>query len=332
MACYYPIPAWRARAGLTTKGNIPLVFKAEFGIPGTELSVPCGQCIGCRLERSRQWAIRCYHESKLHDYNCFLTLTYSPENENRVAVTNKDTGEVFLSLNKRDYVLFLKSLRKEFGPGIRFFQCGEYGEVCKMCGQSEVYCKCKQFVPTLGRPHHHMILFGFDFSFDRYVWSHNNGFPLYRSPSLERLWPHGYSSIAECTFDSAAYVARYILKKVNGDKAPERYDIRLPEYITMSRRPGIARDYAEKNLSDWYPSDKCAVRPGLIARPPKFYDKIYDLLYPDKFLEIKENRRRNLEKFAEDNTPERLAVRERVQRLRAEKLIRPIENGKGVYE
>jgi len=40
------------------------------------LALPCGQCTGCLLERSRQWAVRLMKEFKLHDETCFLTLTY----------------------------------------------------------------------------------------------------------------------------------------------------------------------------------------------------------------------------------------------------------------
>ena len=130
MACYHPMTAYRSRAGRDPKtGKWPVVFNITQGYADMEVSVACGQCIGCRLERSRQWAIRCVHEASLHPINCFITLTYSPEHEHRLYVPYPDleTGEVIgnqLSLRKDDFVLFMKRLRKKFGEGIRFFHCG----------------------------------------------------------------------------------------------------------------------------------------------------------------------------------------------------------------
>ena len=120
--------------------------------------MPCGQCIGCRLERSRQWAIRCVHEASLWPDNCFVTLTFDDDNI-------ISSG----SLVKADFQKFMKRLRKRFGKGVRYFHCGEYGDL-------------------LGRPHHHACLFNFSFP-DRYLWSSSGGVNLYRSPTLEELWP-----------------------------------------------------------------------------------------------------------------------------------------------
>ena len=171
-------------------------------------TVACGQCVGCRLERSRQWAIRCVHESQMHEQNCFITLTYSDE-------FLPENG----SLQLKHFQDFMKRLRFHVGGGIRFFHCGEYGE-------------------ENGRPHHHAIIFNHDFA-DKKVWKTNNGVVLYRSKILEELWPYGFATVGCVSFESAAYVARYITKKVNGDMADSHYLGREPEYITMSRRPGV---------------------------------------------------------------------------------------------
>jgi hypothetical protein len=133
MPCYFPITAWRSKDGKNEAGKWPVVFKPTAGYLDKELKLPCGRCIGCRLERSRQWAVRCVHEASLHEKNCFITLTYSPEN------LPKDG-----SLDVSHFQKFMKRFRKRFGPGIRFFHCGEYGE-------------------SLSRPHYHACIFGFDF-------------------------------------------------------------------------------------------------------------------------------------------------------------------------
>lgn len=94
MTCFHPIPAYR-------DGDGPIQFH-DTG-KGRPIEIPCGQCIGCRLERSRQWAMRCVHEASLHDDNCFVTLTYNDQH------IPSDAG-----LRHRDYQLFMKRLRKAY--------------------------------------------------------------------------------------------------------------------------------------------------------------------------------------------------------------------------
>lgn len=323
MPCYHPLNAWRGNKLKTGKRQI--VFKATDAWTdhkACELKLPCGQCIGCRLERSRQWALRCLHESSFYDRNCFITLTYSPENLPRDG-----------SLNISDFQLFMKRLRKFASKDsilggyssskVRFFQCGEYGE-------------------KLGRPHHHAILFNFDFQ-DKQIWTLRNSTPVYRSTTLEKLWPLGLSEIGSVTFESAAYVARYIMKKVSGTDAVEHYVdynngvILKPEYITMSRRPGIATNWFTKWKSDVYPHDSISFR-GLKMRPPKFYDRCLEKIDPKTLSAIKLNRIKNSEKLVptydkilrkqmlrSDNTHERLLVKESIKKARIKLLTRKME-------
>lgn len=206
MPCYHPQIAYRSKEGRNANGSWPIVFNVKDGYIDLEVKIPCGKCIGCRLEHSRKWAIRCVHEAQMHTKNCFLTLTYNDENL-------PEDG----SLNKRDIVLFLKKLRDKYGPNIRFFQAGEYGEVCKTCGLHRTKCNCEKYIPTIGRPHHHVLLFNHSFD-DMVIHSRKKGIPLYTSESLQKLWKKGFSTIGEVTFESAAYTARYCLKKFIGDK------------------------------------------------------------------------------------------------------------------
>uniref|UniRef100_UPI0040482461 rolling circle replication-associated protein n=1 Tax=Shewanella sp. TaxID=50422 RepID=UPI0040482461 len=183
MACFYPIKGWRPRLGNK------IVFNPAHGYADRPVTLPCGQCVGCRLEHSRQWAIRCVHEAQLHQDNCFITLTYNddylPENG---------------TLVKRDFQLFMKRLRKKYPHAVRYYQCGEYGS-------------------KTHRPHYHACLFGHDFK-DKTLWQKgSDGTPLYISSSLQDLWSSdghsiGFSTIGTVTFQSAAYVARYIMKKI----------------------------------------------------------------------------------------------------------------------
>ncbi len=278
MPCFKPLKGFRSPSGA-------IVFSRHQSI-GLEMTVPCGQCIGCRLERSRQWAVRCMHEASLHEDTCFITLTYSDEFLPR-----------FGSLLMDDWQKFFKRLRRRFDVRIRFFGCGEYGELSL-------------------RPHYHALLFGLDFP-DKVLWAVRGAHQVFRSPSLEKVWPYGQSEIGACTFESAAYVARYCVKKVTGSKARAHYECvdpetgefgsRLPEFATMSRRPGLGSGWFEEFGAEVYPSDEVIVR-GKSCKPPRFYDRLLAAASPDVCLTVLKDRRRG--RRLEDETAARLRVRE----------------------
>ena len=303
MPCFNPLTAYQA-AMPDSAGKRSVIFNKSKAHDHREIKLPCGQCVGCRLERSRQWAIRCMHEAQMHKKNCFITLTFSPEE------LEKRPNQ--WSLDVREFQLFMKKLRKKFGKGIRFYHCGEYGEKNK-------------------RPHYHACIFGFDFP-DKQLWKVTpTGHRLYTSKELEKLWPQGFSTIGDVTFESAAYVARYIMKKITGKNAENYYEwidattgeIRnlKPEYNTMSRRPGIGRSWLQKYKSDVYPRDYVIVN-GKKCRPPKYYDGQLKTDRPYEFEEILYNRQKNAEKHIDNNTPERLKVREAVQTAKLKLLPR----------
>lgn len=293
MTCYHPLSAWQTDGG-------EIVFQ-ERGSIRRSLILPCGQCRGCRLERSRQWATRCIHEAAMYDSSSFVTLTY-----------NNDNCPV--SLRYGDFQKFMRKLRKRHGKA-RFFMCGEYGD-------------------ENSRPHFHACLFGVHFS-DRVPISAVSGGPtLYRSSILERLWPHGFASVGDVTFESAAYVARYVMKKVNGDGAEEikenglRHYERVtvdgeikelrPEFCQMSRRPGIGKPWFDKFCGDVFSDVKDGVRHHAARlRAPRFYDKLLAASNPDlaDFIALRRYEKITPEVVLE-NSPERLAVREQVEAAR----------------
>lgn len=275
MPCYHPLPGWYGR-DRTEKGLRPVVFTASQGYLDRPVEVPCGRCIGCRLERSRQWAIRCMHEAQMHKHNAFVTLTY-----------DNDHLPAHASLQPSDFVLFMKRLRKAHGNGIRFFQCGEYGD------------------ENL-RPHHHAILFNCHFHDQRLL--PNKGNPLFESTQLHDLWQNGRAIIGAVNFETAAYVARYSLKKITGPTAAEHYNGRTPEYATMSRRPGIGSSWLAKYKSDVYPNDTIIIRGGIKCRPPRYYD---DQL-PQRELRSLKYKRRTAQANNPENSGKRLIVREHV--------------------
>ena len=242
MPCFYPITAWHSRH-VNPSGKRSLVFssnKAQWA--DKPLEIACGQCSGCRLERSREWAVRCMHEADLHGLNnCFITLTF--DEQNLYKRPNPYTVDV------RDFQLFMKRLRKKFGPNIRFYHCGEYGEVCRVSGKSRHNAPAGKFYPSIGRPHYHALLFGFNFP-DRELFKISpQGNHLYTSNILAELWPYGLAVIGDVSFQSAAYVARYVMKKVNGSKADEVDRFGLRPYERMNLQTGevfqCAPEYTE---------------------------------------------------------------------------------------
>lgn len=298
MTCFYPIDAWQS-----SNGDVVFHEKARFDIV-KRLQLPCGRCTGCRLERSRQWAMRIMHESQMHDDNCFVTLTFNDENLPKYGLDH--------SIFQR----FMKRLRKSLEPKkIRFYMCGEYGE---------------QF----GRPHFHFCLFGHDFKDKKPFQKSPSGFQIYVSKQLDDLWGFGYTSIGDLTFESAAYVARYVMKKVTGDLAGshyERVDLTTgeiyqlkPEYNCMSRGQGIGLAWYEKYKDDVYNNDYVIIR-GQKCKPPRYYDNKFKKSYPVEFDLIQYEREKRARTKYEDNTEERLKVKEEVLNSRLNKLKRNLD-------
>ena len=293
MPCYDVRHGWRSQHKNPKTGKRPITFKRTEALVDMPVDVACGQCIGCRLERSRQWAVRCMHEASLHEYNCFITLTY-----------DEDQVPSDFSLKVEHFQKFMKRLRFKFGAGIRFFHCGEYGDL-------------------YGRPHYHAIIFNHDF-YDKELFNIKKGVNLYTSKDLQELWPYGFSTVGDVTFESAAYVARYVTKKVTGEAAKEHYGDRKPEYVTMSRRPGIAKAWFDKFKDDVFPHDFVLIRKNMKVKPPRYYDGQYELTNPDDFRRIKAIRKKRAAENP-DNTDERLEVRHNIKKLQAKRLKRSLE-------
>lgn len=300
MSCFYPRQALKL-SSLTRLGKAVIRFiknGSAVGDPRLLTGLPCGQCVGCRLERSRQWAIRMMNEADLHSDNCFITLTFDEPH-----LQARDNP---MSLNKREFQLFMKRLRKAFPNKLRYFMCGEYGDLFQ-------------------RPHYHSILFGCDFS-DKVLFKIKDGKRYYTSALLSQLWPFGFCVITDVTFDTCAYVARYIMKKVFGKKSFEHYGQRIPEYTTMSRRSGIGKAWLDKYLQDVYPRDKIFCRDKKIfCKPPKAYDSYYEIINPEDFSRIKQDRVISAALKADDNTPQRLHSKKVVKLSQIKVLNRNLE-------
>lgn len=291
MPCTSPLKAWRSHSG-----NI--VFHCSLREEKTfeKLSLPCGQCIACRLARSREWAVRCTHEAQMHEANSFITLTYRDED-----LPWSEYG--YPTLDPRDVTLFLKRLRKEISPRkIRYFGCGEYGT-------------------KFNRPHYHLVIFGYDFP-DKSLFR-SGKFDLFISELLQKCWPFGHSVVAGFSFESAAYTARYCVKKINGPDASEHYHDRVPEYSMSSNRPGIGATFFERFSKDIIFEDKVISRGGKASKPPRYYDKLLGRMDPELLERNKQRRKDDLVEVDET----RLKQLEKFNFLKFHKMMRKYEEG-----
>ena len=280
MSCYHPLNGLVIGTNSNGKKNIRVV-NSEFKNRFSELSyidIPCGKCIGCRLDYSRQWADRCMLEAQYHEKNCFITLTYDNDNlPPAKEFIDNTTGEIRKSnihpLVKKDFQDFMKRLRDRVGydTPIRYYACGEYG--------SESF-----------RPHYHAIIFGYNFDNDRVFYKKNfRGDIYYKSDFLDSVWNNGITMVADLEWDCCAYVARYVAKKLGNKLDYAKYDI-PKEFVVMSRRPGIARQFYDDNketlIKDkriYLSTDKGSKR----IHTPRYYEKLFDIDFPKENAEIK---------------------------------------------
>ena len=299
MPCYHPLlatpyPSNHAKfgqyriLGSATKINIlegaTDIYTGQYLEP---IRLPCGRCVGCLLDRSRDMATRIVCEAM--DYpeesNWFVTLTYGDDCESSYRYRCTRNEDDALVLDKRHVQLFFKSLRegyeREFGKrqyevptyydesldkmlelGTRFFMAGEYGEITF-------------------RPHYHICLLNTPLP-DVYQFGRTKlGMPLFRSPYLEKLWKFGHVTLGKLSYQSAAYVARYCLKKADGLTREQFESVGLiPEFTNCSRRPGIGYNYIKTHGSDIYLTDKIVLPASSKDKPnvqmiPKYFDKKY---------------------------------------------------------
>jgi hypothetical protein len=295
MACKKPLEAYQL-PNKNEKGKSIITFTYSRG--AERINLPCGQCVLCRLERSRQWALRIMHESDLYNFNSFITLTYDEENL-----------PLDGSLRKSHFQKFMKRLRERVSRNpekyltdptkpLRFYMCGEYGDIN-------------------GRPHYHAIIFNLDFNDKELIHDNGQDNQLFSSDSLSTIWTHGLCSVGNVTFESAAYVARYIMKKVTGDLADDHYSRVdpytgeyfkiLPEYTDMSRRPGIGKDWYDQFKGDL--KKDFITHKGVKMKPPKYYDRLYEEEDPEQFLLTKQKRKEAQNKIDPVDNFQRLAAK-----------------------
>jgi len=264
MPCFSQKTAYQSRGCNWSKyeigKNSPLRFSVSIDDlrrqKYSEIKVDCEQCIGCKMRRARHFSMRVMDESLQYKRNCFITLTY-----------NTESLPPYGSLRMSDVQSFVKRLRKKLlkkGVKIRTFGGMEYGDIG-------------------GRPHYHIIIFGYDFSEDRFPIRYERGNVLYDSPFLAQTWGNGFVSVGSLTPDSAIYVCKYITAKANNTLADNKYVVSIDGKkvqlthegsCAMSRRPGLGRKFFEKNWFNMFPHDY-RYENGHKVKPPRYYTKLF---------------------------------------------------------
>lgn len=318
MPCYKPLKGMYVYD--TKNGKTKVVFNElnEKYIKLREVDIPCGHCIGCRLSYASNWAMRCQLEAKEYPENYFLTLTYDeahlPVRDHMVV--DQENGEIVkeetvATLIPEDFTKFEKDLRRYYDyhynhQNIRFFGCGEYGTKNQ-------------------RPHYHIIQFNTPLNDLKLVEESFTGAALYESPTISKIWGKGIVRIGSVTYESCAYVARYTMKKANLSKLDEIDSGKEPEFIRMSRNPGIGNKYLEENQAKIKKYDNIIIqRDGkpITFKPPKYFDKF---LTEDEKLERQEKRIKIA--FISEDQQNELTSLDKDQRLKtAEEIIKQKTN------
>lgn len=259
----------------------PKNYSKEFAT----FQIPCGKCPSCRLENARQTAVRCVHEAQMHPKNSFITLTYAEENLSSTKLQYKDFQAFVKRLRNYIYDEEIKRLfpristqaerREAFASlpsykdhlekiKISILATGEYGDKEK-------------------RPHWHAIIFNWRPDDLVKKGTNHNGDVVYNSPTLQTLWPYGFSEVGDVSFKSAGYVARYALKKMAHGRDGTH------DYEPISRRSSkhaIGKSWLEKHYQDVFNTGRCTLLNGtkvIHSGIPRYYEKWYKKYHPEKW-------------------------------------------------
>lgn len=175
------------------------------------VEIPCGVCVGCRIDRAKEWKIRNCLELQEYPECYFVTLTYDDRHLPRL----QDGRSVLV---KKDFQNFLKRLRNSIGF-VRYFACGEYGDLTK-------------------RAHFHALLY-----------CHLEDLQLYNvrqwtSGTIAKAWKFGQHVIESVEPGNIAYVAGYCEKKFKA----EYEDFPVKPFLMMSTKPAIGLTYFLKRF------------------------------------------------------------------------------------
>lgn len=288
MACYHPLKGFTV--GETKNGKpklrvLPYEVKYidRYGVPVTVdvspdefciteyYELPCGHCLGCRQDQSKEWANRLLLEMQYTDSAYFITLTY--DNEHIHPSYDAETGlcNGLFTLDKRDIQLFIKRLRKRFeNDKIRYYIAGEYGD-------------------NTARPHYHGILFGLHIDDLKECGRSETGNKYFISESIAEVWKNGFVSVEPANYATCKYVASYVTKKI-GIRPNQFYEDNylVPPFSLSSRRPGIGYKYLEDHPDYWKFDEINLTLPdgGRKFPLPRYFKKKFKEMLPEEYEKV----------------------------------------------
>ena len=255
--------------------------------------IPCGQCIGCRIQKRQDWATRIEMEAKTWPKESvwFVTLTYDNEH---IPGVNHETGEVVrgamylrrkkepdLAINQtlwyEDIQNFLKRLRKAYSGQLRYFVAGEYGE-------------------KTGRPHYHMILFGYQpEKLEPYSKVKPDEYMV--DSRITRCWGLGIHNLINPTQGGYSYVAGYVTKKFDDETLEHIKNGLRPPFAQMSRDPGLGYKYYQEHKDEIWKKGYIQLDNGKRASIPRYFQEMQRIEDPKILWELKKrNQQRAIDK------------------------------------
>lgn len=238
MQCIKPL-----KASFDENGNITF-SKKQADPQYVPFAFSCRKCLPCRLNIAREKAIRCYHESKMHADNIFLTLTYDDAHLESPWLIYSHFQTFMKDL--RSHVAYKNPLN---GP-IPVMVTGEYGEKNK-------------------RPHWHALLFNYAPPDSEKKYLTDLDEQVYTSKTLSEIWDRGALEFGSVTLESAGYVARYAAKKlVHG---PDQLHDYHPLHKTSSKN-ALGRSWIEKYYKHTFENGFIVLPNGQMAKIPRYYE------------------------------------------------------------
>jgi len=303
MPCFHPVIGYRSKWGTLQASELGAVSP----VPVVRA---CDGCVGCRVQKTSEWAARAVLELRSFADSCFITLTYSPEHLPYASSLSPYDLETFWKRLRTNHYRSLCAAAKLAGapkpavPVIRYLACGEYG-------------------PKRQRPHYHAVVFGYRPS-DGVEFKRTSFGPLFTSAELSKAWEDkGFVTFGDVAYESAAYVASYVQKKLSGKLAERVYGTLQPPFARMSRRPGLGLE-AVYSLGTEFWDDKMDVGGGRVAPVPRYFMNALKVSNPLLWGSIKERR-----KVADSvhKSPARLRVREQVFLAKLKQSHKELDHG-----
>lgn len=215
---------------------------------GEYVSVPCGYCYACKVDRRNMWSDRLLHDAahalRQGFGSSFVTLTYDDLHYPLNGSLCVKHGQDFIKRLRRECE-YHSVPRPQFSssggkPTFHYYLVGEYGG-------------------KIGRPHYHAIITGLDSDTLK--------------PLVALCWRSGFNMIKPLVAGGIRYVLKYIDKQCSPDKEKGIYESRglVPPFNICSH--GIGKDYLLAHRDELL--DYGSYRYKSIMRPlPYYYRKL----------------------------------------------------------